>query len=168
VATLQGAVPLRPALIAAAMARGSLAFGELSHPVEMLQAGGPVGLRAYAAADLLARTVAFGRAELRQTFGWNADSRVAYLASLRGFGMAAFWEGALVGSCEAPLRHQAFQDAGVTLRALFDWMGLAPSTLELDLAWALDRRARSCLGRTVAAGGPAGHPTVLVRFGPSF
>lgn len=167
-ATLQGAVPLRPALIAAGFVRGAATVGEIVSPTQMLQAGGPTRLRAFAPDDLLGRTVVFGRVELRQTLSWNADRRLGSVASLRGFGVGAFWEAAVIGACADPGRQHARQDAGVTGRALFDWVGLAPSTLELDLVWAFARPAHDCLGRTVAAAPPDRAPTVLVRFGPSF
>ena len=170
--TLQGARPIVPGLSAAALARAAATFGDLAYAGQMLAAGGPLGLRGFGSDELLGRTVVLGRAELRRTFARSWDFNLAHLASLRGIGMALFWEGALVGSCESPLRIEGYQDAGLTLRAFFDWAGLVPSTLELDLAFPLDRRPRSCLGIPTSPGAPDGgvrSPTaVLLRFGPSF
>jgi hypothetical protein len=171
-AALGGGVPLAHGLVLAGLVRGSAVVGDLTYAAEMLEAGGIDGLRGFAVDELPGRTVLLGRAELRRTFTRDWDISLSPVAYVRGFGMALFWEGALVGTCSGALTQSGYQDAGITFRAFFDWAGLVPTVLELDLAWPLDRRQRTCLGAVTSPGDVAGQPrsptAVLLRFGPSF
>lgn len=131
-----------------------------------------VGLVGYEADELLGRGAAALRFEYRHTFVQGLDWNIAQIHRGRGLGGAIFLGAASLADCEAwPdgwfASDSAFFNAGYSLRAFFDELGVQQALMRVDVGVPLARRRRSCLGREVdpARRQPFG---VIVSFAPPF
>jgi len=162
---------LAPGHVLAADVEGSVAFGDIRLFSQLESAGGPLELRGYGAEELLARSRAIGRLELRDDFWTGLDWNLLHFTTVRGFAGTLFADVAAIGTCESHglSRDRVFFDAGYSFRVLHDAFGLHQQLLSIDFAVPLNRHDpyASCLGVPRAA---TDRPpfVVLVSFFPSF
>jgi hypothetical protein len=150
---------------------GSATFGDVQLFAQLTSAGGPLGLRGYGADELLARSRAIGRIELRNDYWTGLDWNLLHWSTVRGFGGTFFADVAAIGTCEtyAFSRERVYYDVGYSFRVLHDSFGIHQQLLSIDVAVPLNRHDpyATCLGipRALADRPPF---TVLVSFFPSF
>jgi hypothetical protein len=162
---------LAPGHVLAIAGEGSATFGDVQLFAQLTSAGGPLGLRGYGADELLARSRAIGRIELRNDYWTGLDWNLLHWSTVRGFGGTFFADVAAIGTCEtyAFSRDRVYYDVGYSFRVLHDSFGIHQQLLSIDVAVPLNRHDpyASCLG--VPRAMPDRPPfTVLVSFFPSF
>ena len=162
---------LAPGHVLAIAGEGSATFGDIQLFAQLPTAGGPLALRGYGADELLARSRAIGRLELRNDYWTGLDWNLLHWTTVRGFGGTLFADVAAIGTCETLgfARDRVYFDVGYSLRVLHDSFGIHQQLLSIDFAVPLNRHDpyASCLGIPRA---PVDRPpfTVLVSFFPSF
>jgi hypothetical protein len=171
-----GAVLLRlfelaPGHVLAVQGEGNATMGDIRLFAQLTSAGGPLALRGYGADELLARTRAIGRIELRDDYWTGLDWNLMHFSTVRGFGGTLFADVAAIGTCESYgfSRERVYFDVGYSFRVLHDAFGIHQQLLSVDFAVPLNRHTPydSCLGVPLA---PTSRPpfVVLVSFFPSF
>jgi hypothetical protein len=152
-------------------AEGNVTAGDIRLLSQLMSAGGPLGMRGYGADELLARSRALGRIELRNDLWTGLDWNLMHLTTVRGFGGTLFADVGAIGTCEtyAFSRERVYFDVGYSFRVLHDAFGLHQQLLSIDVAVPLNRHAPydRCLGMAIA---PTSRPpvVVLISFFPSF
>jgi hypothetical protein len=162
---------LAPGHVLAIAGEGGATFGDVKLFTQLVSAGGPLALRGYGADELLARSRAIGRLELRDDYWTGLDWNLLHWTTVRGFGGTLFADVAAIGTCESHAfsRDRVYFDVGYSFRVLHDSFGIHQQLLSIDFAVPLNRHDpyASCLGVPRAA---TDRPpfTVLVSFFPSF
>ena len=165
---------LRPGHVLAVNASAAATFGDIRVRGQLLQIGGPGGLRGYAVSELFGRGRAIGRIELRNRYVSDLDWNLAHFTSVRGFGGNFFFEAGAVTSCEGfgISKNDVFYDVGYTFRVLHDAFGVYQQMLAIDVAVPLNRHDRVCLNQHSqgTADMPISRPpvVVLISFLPQF
>lgn len=132
---------------------------------------GRQGLRGYELDELVGCSVAYAIVEDRYTPLRGLYVNAADLAWGKRLELVPFVSAGVLGTREAPfeLRRRVFADAGLGVRAHFDYAGVQPGVLALDAAWPLSRddacRTRSASGACAATRMPLG---VWVSFEQTF
>jgi len=162
---------LAPGHVLAVSAEGNVTFGDIRLFSQLTSAGGPLALRGYGADELLGRSRALGRLELRDDWLTGLDWNMLHFTTVRGFGGTLFADVAAIGTCDtyAFSRDRVYFDAGLSLRVLHDAFGIHQQLLSVDIAVPLNRHAPydTCLNIPIT---PTTRPpfVVLVSFFPSF
>jgi hypothetical protein len=162
---------IAPGHVFAIAGESSATFGDVQLFAQLPTAGGPLALRGYGTDELLARSRAIGRIELRDDYFTGLDWNLLHFTTVRGFAGTVFADVAAIGTCETYgfARDRVYFDAGYSFRVLHDAFGLHQQLLSIDIAVPLNRHDPydKCLGVTRA---PTSRPpvAVLVSFFPSF
>ena len=162
---------LAPGHVLGVSAEGNVTAGDIRLLSQLMSAGGPLGMRGYGADELLARSRALGRIELRNDLITGLDWNLMHFTTVRGFGGTLFADVGAIGTCEtyAFSRERVYFDVGYSFRVLHDAFGLHQQLLSVDVAVPLNRHAPydRCLGMAIA---PTSRPpvVVLISFFPSF
>jgi hypothetical protein len=149
----------------------SATFGDIKLFAQLTSAGGPLALRGYSADELLARSRALGRIEVRDDIFTGLDWNLLHFTTVRGFAGTLFADVATIGTCESYgfSRDRVYFDVGYSFRVLHDAFGIHQQLLSIDFAVPLNRHDpyASCLG--VPRAPTSRQPfVVLVSFFPSF
>jgi hypothetical protein len=147
--------------------------GDIRLPSQLVGAGGPLGLRGFAADELLARARVIGRVQLRDDYLTELDWNLLHFTTVRALAGTLFADAAAITSCDGYdfSRRNVYYDVGYSFRVLHDAFGVYQQLLSIDFAVPLNRRPASempsCLG---SAPLPVTRPSfvVLVSFLPSF
>jgi hypothetical protein len=162
---------LAPGHVLAISGESSATFGDVQLFAQLPSAGGPLGLRGYGTDELLARSRAIGRIELRDDYFTGLDWNLLHFTTVRGFAGTLFADVAAIGTCETYgfAHDRVFFDAGYSFRVLHDAFGIHQQLLSIDVAVPLNRHDpyATCLGvpRAATSRPPV---AVLVSFFPSF
>lgn len=113
--------------------------------------GGVGRLSAFGADEVFARAVALGIAEYRHTIFDHLRVNLLGLGWIRNLGGALSGGIGTASSCESfsglGAKGSWYGQIGYGVSALYDFMGMAPEMVRLDVSLPIGRKNRSCLGR---------------------
>lgn len=113
--------------------------------------GGVGRLSAFGADEVFARAVALGIVEYRHTIFDHLRANLLGLGWIRNIGGAISGGVGTASSCESfaglGAKDSWYGQVGYGISALYDFMGMAPEMVRLDVSLPIGRKNRSCLGR---------------------
>lgn len=159
----------RPGHTLAANLTGHVAFGQIRDRSQLIEAGGPFGMRGYAPDELFTRLRFLLRTEWRHWYWHDLDWNFGHYSMVRGMGGTFFVDLGALSPCDGydVVSKQALHgSAGYGVQFAYDSFGTLPFLMRIDVAVPFVRRDnRQCLGPMESS-----YPPVMlyVTFEPPF